>query len=196
MTVRRRRWRLRLTGYLRIPSMLAYSIDATSLSLGLLIGRVTFGLLMAAHGAQKVFGWFGGHGLKATGNAFAQLGFDPPVAAAALAGLGEIGSGLVLAVGFLGPVGPASMISIMIVAMLTVHVRNGLFAMNNGIELPLLYALAALVFAFTGFGQYSLDGLLGFSNSFSGVVTWVSLGVGAAMGVLAARARTPVAAAQ
>src|SRR5688500_15744866 len=110
---------------------------------GLLIARMVVGLLMAAHGAQKLFGWFGGYGLNRTGEFMVQLGFRPGCTFAAAASVGEIASGLLVALGALGPIGPALMISVMIVAAITVHWSHGVFAMNNGIELPLLYATAA-----------------------------------------------------
>src|SRR5690348_1964904 len=106
---------------------------------GLLLGRLVFGLLMAAHGSQKLFGWFGGYGLAGTSGFFESLGFRPGRFYATAASVGEIVSGLLLAVGFLGPIGPALMVSVMIVAAVSVHLKNGVFAQNNGIELPLLY---------------------------------------------------------
>ena len=87
----------------------AYALDRQTVSIGLLIGRLVVGLLMAAHGAQKLFGWFGGHGLEGTGRFFGSLGFRPGRRFATLAGLGELASGLLIALGFLGPVGPAIM---------------------------------------------------------------------------------------
>ncbi|MGH7712011.1 MAG: DoxX family protein, partial [Gemmatimonadaceae bacterium] len=141
--------------------MNSYAGDLQTLSIGLLIGRVVVGLVMAAHGAQKLFGWFGGYGLEKTGEFFAMLGFRPGRTFATAASLSEIGSGLLIALGFLGPIGPALMISVMIVAAMTVHWEHGLFAANNGIEVPLLYATAAIGLALAGFGQYSLDAWLG-----------------------------------
>jgi putative oxidoreductase len=152
-----------------------------SMSAGLLIGRTVIGLLMAAHGAQKLFGWFGGYGLRGTGEYMVQLGYRPGVAFAAAAGFGEVASGLLVALGFLGPIGPALMISVMIVAAVTVHWGN-VFAMKNGVELPLLYAVAALVFAFAGYGAYSLDTLLGLPNPWSSTPTWIVLSAGVAGG--------------
>src|SRR5688572_20087154 len=143
-----------------------------TLGLGLLLARVIVGLVMAAHGAQKLFGWFGGYGLNQTGEFFAHLGFRPGKAFAAAASLTEITSGLLVALGFLGPVGPALMISVMIVAAITVHWEHGLFAANNGVEVPLLYATAAIGFALAGFGQYSLDALLGIAHLWTAPVTW------------------------
>src|SRR5882757_1636770 len=137
-----------------------YIADFQTFSIGILVARVIIGLLMAAHGAQKMFGWFGGYGLSTTGQFFEQIGFRPGSAFAGAASISEIASGLLVALGFLGPVGPALMISVMIVAMITVHWANGLFASANGIEVPLLYMTAALGLALTGFGAYSLDGAI------------------------------------
>jgi len=152
-----------------------YGTDLQTLSIGLLLARVVIGLLMAAHGSQKLFGWFGGYGLSATGDFMTQLGFHPGRAFAAAASLTEVASGLLVALGFLGPVGPALMISVMIVAAVTVHWEHGLFAMKNGIELPLLYGTAALALAVTGFGQYSLDALVGMAGRWPAAVTWIAL---------------------
>src|SRR3977135_277649 len=117
--------------------------DLSTVSFGLLVLRVVVGLIMAAHGAQKLLGWFGGYGLRGTGEFFVQLGFQPGRAFAAAASVSEIVSGLLVALGLLGPIGPALMISVMIVAAITVH-WHGIFATSNGVEVPLLYATAAL----------------------------------------------------
>jgi putative oxidoreductase len=126
---------------------------------GLLIARLVVGLLMAAHGSQKAFGWFGGYGLTGTGGFLETLGFRPGRLFAAAAAYSEIVAGVLLALGFLGPIGPALMLSVMIVAAVTVHWKGGLFAPSNGIELPLLYATGAVVLALTGPGYWSLDAL-------------------------------------
>jgi putative oxidoreductase len=159
--------------------MYADAVDLQTLSIGLLVARVVIGLMMAAHGAQKLLGWFGGYGLNKTGEFFVQLGFQPGRAFAAAASLAEITSGLLLALGFLGPIGPALMISVMIVAMITVHWEHGLFATNNGVEVPLLYATAALALALTGYGRYSLDAWLGLADRWTTTATWIVLGAGA-----------------
>ena len=155
-----------------------YATNIETLSIGLLIARVAIGLLMAAHGTQKLLGWFGGYGLNKTGEFFVQLGFQPGRAFAAAASLTEIASGLLVALGFLGPVGPALMISVMIVAAITVHWGHGLLATTNGIELPLVYFAAAFGLALTGYGLYSLDAWLGIAGHLPVTDTWIALAIG------------------
>ena len=158
--------------------MSEYGVDLQTLSIGLLVARVVIGLVMAAHGAQKLLGWFGGYGLNKTGEFFVHLGFRPGRTFAAAASLTEITSGLLVALGFLGPIGPALMISVMLVAMISVHWHNGLFATTNGIEVPLLYSTAAIGFALTGYGRYSLDAVLGIAYHWTATVTLTVLAVG------------------
>jgi putative oxidoreductase len=155
-----------------------YAIDLQTLSIGLLLARVVIGFIMAAHGAQKLFGWFGGYGLRGTGQFFDQMGYKPGLAFAAAASISEVVSGLLVAFGFLGPIGPTLIIAVMIVAAISVHWEHGLFASNNGIELPLLYAVGAFALALTGFGQYSLDAWLGIAGRLPAVDTWIALSLG------------------
>jgi len=161
---------------------------------GLLIARMVLGLLMAAHGTQKLFGWFGGYGLAGTGGFFEQLGFRPGRFFAATAGTTEVVGGLLVAAGLLGPLGPALIVSVMVVAIATVHWPHGLFAQNNGIETPLLYAVGAVALALTGPGAYSLDALL--RLSWSGEIAWIALALGVLGGManLAIRKTNPEAA--
>ena len=158
---------------------------------GLLLARVVFGLLMAAHGSQKLFGWFGGYGLAGTGGFFESLGFRPGRLFAAAAGGTEFVAGLLVALGLLGPLGPALIVSVMIVAIATVHWQHGLFAQNNGMEVPLLYAVTASSIALIGNGAYSLDALLGLT--WPAAVIWAALGLGVLGGVanLAIRKTAP-----
>ena len=161
---------------------------------GLLLARVVFGLLMAAHGSQKLFGWFGGYGLAGTGGFFESLGFRPGKLFAAAAGGTEFAAGLLVAFGLLGPLGPALIVSVMIVAMATVHWPNGVFAQNNGIEVPLLYAVAAVAIGLIGNGAYSLDAVFGLTWSAEVVWAALALGVIGGFGNLAIRKTAPVAA--
>jgi putative oxidoreductase len=132
-----------------------------SFDIGILVIRVLFGVAIAAHGAQKLFGWFGGYGLKGTGGVFETLGFRPGIAFAAAAALSEFGGGVLLMLGLFTPLGASAILAAMLVAIVSVHLKNGFFAMVNGVELPFLYAAVALGVAFTGAGAYSLDTLLG-----------------------------------
>lgn len=145
------------------------------MSAALLILRLVVGLGVAAHGAQKLFGWFGGHGPAGTGGYFEGLGFRPGKAFALLAGLGEFGGGLLIALGLGGPIGPAIAVLVMTVAIVSVHLPNGFFSMSDGFELPLLYAIAALAIALMGPGAWSLDGLLGLGGVWTQASAWLAL---------------------
>jgi putative oxidoreductase len=158
---------------------------------GLLVLRLTLGGLMAAHGAQKLFGWFGGYGLAGTGGFFEGLGFRPGRLFAALAGATEVAGGLLLAFGLLGPVGGALVVSVMVVAALSVHWQHGVFATSNGIEVPLLYGTAAVALALTGPGVYSLDALLGLETLWTPELTWAVLAAGILGGVANLAIRRP-----
>lgn len=134
-----------------------------SVDTGLLVLRLFVGIPLATHGAQKLFGWFGGYGLKGTGGFFESIGFRPGVSFAALAGLSELGGGLLLAVGLLSPFGAAAVLAAMLVATISVHWKNGFYGQNNGYELAYLYGLVAVVLAITGSGKFALDSELGLS---------------------------------
>ncbi len=146
------------------------------MSLGLLVVRLVFGLGMAAHGAQKLFGWFAGPGLGGIGGFMDSMGFRPGRFFGIALGLGEFGSGMLLALGLLGPFGPALMIDVMLVAMYTVHRKHGFFVTNNGIEVPLLYIGGALAVCSAGPGDFSLDAVLGFDWLWSPHFVLIALG--------------------
>jgi putative oxidoreductase len=135
------------------------------MTFGLLILRLVFGMTMAAHGAQKLFGWFGGGGIAGTAPFMEQLGFRPGRPQAALAGLVEAGGGLLLAAGLFSPLAAAMIISVMLVATVTVSLAKGFFMQNGGCEYNLAIAAAALALAFTGPGALSLDAALGIAWS-------------------------------
>src|SRR5206468_12411968 len=151
---------------------------------GLLLVRLVFGGLMAAHASQKLFGWFGGYGLTGTGTFFEQLGFRPGRLFAGAAGSAEFLGGVLLAVGLGGPIGPALIVSVMIVDVVSVHWGHGLFAATNGVEVPLLYAASAAALAFTGPGRYSLDALWGLTSMSTTANAGIALGL-AALGAIA-----------
>jgi putative oxidoreductase len=133
---------------------------------GLLLARLALGLLMAAHGAQKLFGWFGGHGLDGTAGFLDALGFRPGRLFAATAAASEVASGLLVAAGL---------------------------AMTNGIELPLLYGIVAAALALTGPGAYSADAALGLTALWTPAITWTVLLLAVAGGVGNLALRRPVA---
>src|SRR5215472_7254063 len=126
------------------------------MAIALLLSRVLLGLVFAGHGAQKLFGWFGGYGIKGTGGFFETLGFRPGSFFAAAAGLGELGGGVLTALGLGGPIGPALIVMVMLVAIFSVHWSNGFFAANNGYELPLTNIAGSIAIALAGPGGYSL----------------------------------------
>jgi putative oxidoreductase len=135
------------------------------MDIGLFLLRLTIGLTLAAHGAQKLFGWFGGYGLDATGQAFEGLGFRPGRRHALMAGLVEAGGGLLLVLGLLTPLAAAVVLSVMFVAAVSVHVKQGFFITSGGYEYTMVLGIAGLTLAFTGPGALSLDALLEYSWS-------------------------------
>jgi putative oxidoreductase len=126
----------------------------------LLAGRTVLGGYLAAHGAQKLFGAFGGHGLGPTAAGFERLGLRPGRVTATAAALSELGGGLLTVAGLASPVGPVAIAGTMAVAGAT-HRANGPFAANRGYELAATNLAAALTLAVAGPGRYSLDGLTG-----------------------------------
>lgn len=157
--------------------------DTQLFNLGLLLIRLIFGLTMVAHGAQKLFGWFGGYGLAGTGGFFESLGFRPGRRFAAAAALSEFVGGGLFALGLFGPVGPALILAVMLVASISVHLPNGFFATTNGVELPLLIATTVVGIALIGFGTYSLDAALGVATLWTPGLIGLALAVGVIGGI-------------
>ena len=141
---------------------------------GLLLLRAVGGLTIAAHGMQKLFGWFGGGGLKGTAESFDGLGFRPAAVMALLAGLGE-GTGVLVAVGFLTPLAAFAMATVMLNAIESVHWKNGFFAGKGGYEFNLQLLAIAVAIAMTGAGRLSIDHALGWDDNISGA--WWGIGV-------------------
>jgi putative oxidoreductase len=127
--------------------------------LGLLILRLGAGGLLAGHGAQKLFGWFGGYGLGGTAGWLESLGLRPGSRWALLAGAGEFGGGLLTALGFLHPIGPLMMLGPMSIAVSKVHWGKPIWVTEGGAELPLTNMAVGLALACTIPGRYSLDHL-------------------------------------
>jgi putative oxidoreductase len=174
-------------------STTTYVTDALTLGTGLLLARLILGVLMAAHGAQKLFGWFGGYGLDGTAGYFENLGFRPGRLFVITASLSEIASGILIALGLFGPVGPALLLSVMIVAAVSVHWKHGLFAGTNGIEVPLLYAAGAVALALTGPGLFSLDAALGIEHVWTPAIKVAALDIGVVGGAVNLLARRSAA---
>jgi putative oxidoreductase len=122
---------------------------------GLLVTRVVFGSYLAVHGAQKLFGSFGGHGLEATAAGFESMGMRPGKPMAALAGASELGGGILTATGIAEPLGPLAIAGTMVVAS-AVHRKQGPLSQNGGFELPLTNFALAIALLSSGSGRLRL----------------------------------------
>jgi putative oxidoreductase len=155
------------------------------MDVGLLVLRLIVGLYLFGHGTQKLFGWFGGPGMAGTEGFVRSLGFRPPKVWAINVALAETVGGLLLVLGLLNPLGSLAIAGAMLVAIVTVHLGKGLFAMTGGPELPLVNIAGAVAVALAGPGRYSLDSWLGISlpEPAVGIVLTVLtlLGVGVAL---------------
>jgi putative oxidoreductase len=145
------------------------------MSYGLLLLRVVIGVIFAAHGAQKLFGWWSGPGWAGTRGWIGSMGFRPVWLFAMLVSLQEFGGGLLLAFGFLTPLGALAVTASMVVAVALVHWQNGFFAGNGGYEFNLSLVAAAVALAATGPGRFSIDRALHWDDNLSG--PWWGLGV-------------------
>ena len=127
-------------------------------SIFVLLARLILGVIFFYHGSQKLFGWFKGYGLKGTGGFFeGSLGMKPGVLFAFVSGAAEFAAALLLLLGWLNPIGPALIVAVMLVAILTVHVPRGFDNAGGGYEYNLANIAGALAIAGTGNGAYSLD---------------------------------------
>ena len=159
--------------------------------IGILLARSTLGLSFAAHGTQKAFGWFEGPGLAGAAGLMESLRFKPGARYAKLSSYTEIAAGVLVTLGLGGPLGPSMMTSVMLVAQLSVHAKNGYFAQKGGVELGTIYAAAALALAMSGYGRLSLDEVLALDGAIDERIIWATLLGSAAGGALILAQRGP-----
>ncbi|RBO84749.1 DoxX family protein [Marinomonas aquiplantarum] len=133
------------------------NITRTSSGWASTILRIPVGLILMAHGAQKLFGAFGGYGLEGTGQWMASIGLEPGYLMALLAGSAEFFGGLALVIGLLVRPAGIALAFTMLIAIFSVHFSNGLFMANNGYEYALTLLVACLSLAFSGAGPLSVD---------------------------------------
>lgn len=141
------------------------SLFTSNAGLSALVLRVPVGIVLAAHGAQKLFAWFGGYGLEGTGQYMESIGLAPGFLMALLAGSAEFFGGLALVLGVLTR--PAALVSAftMLMAIFTAHINNGLFLSNGGYEYALALFAATLSLVFSGAGRLAVDNLI--ANKFA-----------------------------
>ena len=133
------------------------NITATQASFGITILRIVAGITFAAHGAQKLFGWFGGYGLAGVAQWMESIGLAPGYLMALMAGSAEFFGGLALIVGLLVRPAAAALTFTLVVAIFSVHISNGLFMADNGYEFALALMAATLALLVEGAGRLSLD---------------------------------------
>lgn len=136
---------------------LIQTITKTTSGVASTILRIPVGLILMAHGAQKLFGMFGGYGLEGTGQFMASLGLEPGYLMALLAGSAEFFGGLALVIGLLVRPASAVIAFTMVMAIFSVHISNGLFMANNGYEYALTLLIVAVSLVFSGAGAFSVD---------------------------------------
>lgn len=139
---------------------LLHKITTSNAGYSALTLRIPVGIIFMAHGAQKLFGWFGGYGLEATGQWMASVGLGPGMLMALLAGSAEFFGGLFILLGLLTRPAAVALAFTMVIAIFSVHFKNGLFMSNNGYEFGLALLAACVSLAFSGAGKAALDGTL------------------------------------
>lgn len=162
------------------------------MKIGRLLLRLTVGGFFFGHGTQKLFGWFGGHGLDATAQMFDGLGMRPGRRNALAAGVAEAGGGAALALGLATPLAAGTLTSVMLTAINRVHLKNGPWATNGGYEYNVVLIAAALALAEVGPGELSLDNALGRERSGPGwALLAAAIGAAGAIGAHRAAAAYP-----
>ncbi|MFN2611130.1 MAG: DoxX family protein [Actinomycetota bacterium] len=154
------------------------------MDVGVLVIRLAVGLIIAAHGTQKLFGWFDGPGIGGTAGMLESMGFTPARPFAILTGTSEMMGGLALASGFFTPLAVAMIVGTMTVAIVKVHLPKGFFNAKGGFEFPLLIALGALGVGLSGPGFDSIDRLIGVALPYptAGILALI-VGLGMGLGV-------------
>src|SRR2546423_883348 len=159
------------------------------MNIGLLVVRIIVGLYFVGHGAQKLFGVVGGHGLSGTGQFFDAMGMRPGRLNAFAAGAAELAAGVLLVLGLLTPLAAALVIAVMIVAIVTVHLSKGVWTADGGFELNLVYIAIVFALAGVGAGDWSLDHALGLDVAGTDwAIGALGIGILGALGPLARRA--------
>jgi putative oxidoreductase len=143
------------------------------MDLGLLTLRTAVGLVFAAHGAQKLFGWWGGPGMDRWTGVIEAMGVRPARLWAPISALNELGGGLLLAFGLIAPVAAAVLVAQSAVIVARVHWAKGFWNTQGGYEYPLVLGAVALGLAFTGPGSWSLDDLMPLDLLYQPLVIWI-----------------------
>ena len=155
------------------------------MTLGLFILRLAVGGFFIGHGAQKLFGSFGGHGIAGTGQFFESLGMKPGRQHAKAAGVAEFGGGLLLVFGLFTPLAAAAITAVMIVAILTVHGKNGPWVTDGGYEYNVVLCAAVFCLAGVGPGSASLDNAFGLDLAGTGwAIAELAIGILGAIGAV------------
>ncbi|WP_100644377.1 DoxX family protein [Alteromonas facilis] len=136
------------------------SVFRSNESLAPIALRLVAGIIFAAHGAQKLFAWFGGYGLEGTGQWMASIGLEPGYFMALMAGSAEFFGGLLLIAGLLTRPAALVLAITMLVAIVTVHLENGLFMSNNGYEFGLSLMAISIALVFSGAGRFAIDNVI------------------------------------
>ena len=141
----------------KVMKALLQKITTSNVGYSALALRIPVGIIFMAHGAQKLFGWFGGYGLEGTGQWMASIGLGPGMLMAFLAGSAEFFGGLFILLGLLTRPAAVALAFTMVIAIFSVHFENGLFMSNNGYEFGLALLAASVSLAFSGAGKAALD---------------------------------------
>ena len=141
-------------------SKLTQTVLGTHAGYGLTVLRIFVGIIFAAHGSQKLFGWFGGNGLAGTAQWMESIGLAPGVLMALLSGGTEFFGGLALIIGLLARPAALGLTFTLLVAIFTVYISNGLFMANNGYEFALALLGGTVAVLIEGAGKASFDGAI------------------------------------